>query len=160
MTFRTRPSIPARSCVVLAVGCLAAGGLALSGLGVGVGVAASAASPGRSTHTITIRAVQTAAKQFPHHRLVFTNRDSIKGRYAGNSVLAGVLNRKTDIVTGNIAIALSRGILYAHFKENGPTGALTGTVTGGAGAYHGISGTITGNATNAKTTVVTVTYRK
>jgi hypothetical protein len=136
--------------------------LALSGLGVGV--AASAASPDKPTHTLTIRSVQTTAKAFPHHRLVFTNKDSITGRYAGNSVLTGVLNRKTDIVTGNIAIALSRGILYAHFTENGPTGQLTGQltgrVTGGAGAYQGISGAITGHATNAKTTMVTVTYRK
>jgi hypothetical protein len=155
MTLRTPQTLRPRASIVLVVSAVTAGGLALGGMGIGV---AAPVSPDAGSHTLAIRAVQTSAKQFSHHHLVFTNKDSIKGKYAGNSVLTGVLNRRTDIVTGNIAIALSRGIVYAHFSENGPTGHLTGTVTGGAGRYKGISGSITGKAVNAKTTQVTVTY--
>jgi hypothetical protein len=154
MTFRTRLTRRPHPSAVIAAGALAVGSLALTGTG------AAAAAPAAATHTLTIRSTGTGHKQLTGHHIVFTTRDTIKGKYGGSGILTGILHPKTNEITASSAIALSGGIIYASLTVNGPTGTFTGGVTGGSGIYKGITGILKGRPINAKTTVVTITYKK
>jgi hypothetical protein len=63
-------------------------------------------------------------------------------------------------VTADVAFAITGGLLYASFATNGsPT--FSGTVTGGTGAFNGVTGTISGRLINNPTLTkirFTITY--
>jgi len=64
--------------------------------------------------------------------------------------------RATTAATCNVAFADASGILDGHFTVNLKTGVLTGTVTGGTGAYAHASGTVNGTRTYAGETLTIV----
>ena len=62
--------------------------------------------------------------------------------------------------TGKAAVAFVRadGFLYGTFTTTNGGKTLTGTVTGGTGAFNEATGTITGKAITSSKTAVTITY--
>ncbi|MGD0945762.1 MAG: hypothetical protein ABR972_16060 [Acidimicrobiales bacterium] len=65
----------------------------------------------------------------------------------------------TTAVTCDGAFANANGIIDAHFTISLSTGTLTGTVTGGTGAYADVSGTVNGTRVYAGE-AVTVVYTR
>jgi hypothetical protein len=129
---------------------------ALAVTGVGVGVASSSAR----THTLKVKSTEVSEKFLPGGHFVDADKDTSNGKYIGTDAVSGLYVKTTKTTTGEVAFALSGGIMYASFTVNAETGVLTGKLTGGAGKYHGISGTIKGIPAGKKSTRVTVTYRQ
>jgi hypothetical protein len=112
------------------------------------------ASAGTATHTLTFTAVtKSQASLGKKGGASFDHDVNAKGKVIGYDVVSFAHGN-----TGNVAVALKGGMLYAHlvFAKDG---ALTGTVTGGTGKYAGSTGSVKGQATAKKKTSVTVTYR-
>jgi hypothetical protein len=83
-----------------------------------------------------------------------------KGKVIGYDELYFATTSKTTAAV-NISVDTTGGFLYATFKFNLVTSAITdGKVTGGTGAFAGATGTITAKNVNAAgtRTAVTVTY--
>ena len=80
-----------------------------------------------------------------------------KGGTIGFDVLY-FTNQNCCTTTGNVTFALSGGLLYGSFATNGsPT--FSGTVTGGTGAFQGVTGTINGTTNGTLTRMkLTITY--
>jgi hypothetical protein len=131
---------------------LAAGSLFATG--VGASYAASAAS---KPHVLTFKVKSTSQKNFGK-RFVSTDKDLSHGKHIGNDVLTGSYNPKTKTVSGDVAVGLAGGIIYAHLNFPAKGKTFTGTVTGGAGKYKGASGSVTGTSLGHGKQKVTVTY--
>jgi hypothetical protein len=139
---------------LVAVGVVAAGSLAVTG--IGVSVAASSAG----THTLKVTSTEILSKNLPKNQFLDTDKDTSNGKYVGSDVVIGVYDPKTQGVKARVAFALSGGIMYANFSVNAKTGALTGKLTGGSGKFKDVSGTITGTPVSKKATAVTVIYSR
>jgi hypothetical protein len=124
--------------------------------GVGVGVAASSAK----THTLTVKSTPVSVKFLPHGHFVDADKDTAGGTYIGTDAVSGLYEKKAKREKGQVAFALSGGIIYASFTVNAKTGILTGKLTGGAGKYRRVTGTIKGTPVGKQSTLVTVTYRR
>jgi hypothetical protein len=127
---------------------------ALAVTGVGVSVASSSAK----THTLNLKSTTISEKFLPHNHFVNADKDTRNGKYVGTDAASGVFNKKTEMVKGEVAFALSGGIIYANISINDKTGVLTGKITGGAGTFTRSSGTVKGTAVSEKTTDVTLIY--
>lgn len=127
---------------------LTAGTVAVAG--VGAAIAATSAS---STHTLKLTSKTTSMSQFGPE-FVSADKDLSGGHVVGADVLSGKVTytKKVHSITGSIAIALKGGELYATITGNPETNALTGKLTGGAGKYKGVSGTISGKAVKGSST--------
>jgi hypothetical protein len=126
----------------LVVASLAAGTVAITGAG------AALAATSSSTHTLSFVSNQTSATMHFGPHFVNADKDVKGGHVIGDDVLSAKVTytKKVHSITGSIAIALNGGEIYATITGNPDTNKLSGTLTGGAGKYAGISGTISGNA--------------
>jgi hypothetical protein len=127
---------------------LTAGTVAI--VGAGAAIATTSAS---STHTLKLISKTTSMTQFGPS-FVSADKDFKGGRVVGADVLSGkvTFTKKVHSITGSIAIALKGGELYATFTGNPDTNSLTGKLTGGAGKFKGVSGTISGKAVKGSST--------
>jgi hypothetical protein len=139
---------------LLATALLTAGSLTVTGLGVAV------AASGHKTDTLSFISKETSDKQLPGNHFVDTDKDVAHGKYAGNDILTGHSNNKTATASGDVVFAREGGVIYGQVHLDFKTGAITGTVTGGAGKFAGAAGTITGNSLNDKDASLTITYRR
>ena len=57
-----------------------------------------------------------------------------------------------------MAFVRADGFLYGTFTTTNGGKTLTGTVTGGTGAFNEATGTITGKAITSNKTAITITY--
>jgi hypothetical protein len=119
---------------------LTAGAVGIVGAGAAI---AEISAP--STHTLRLVSKTTSTTQFGPE-FVSADKDFSDGRVVGADILSGKVTytQKVHRITGSIGIALKGGELYGSFTGDPDTGTLTGTLTGGAGQYKGVSGTITG----------------
>ena len=127
---------------------------AAAAVGAASCVLALPASAGNSTHTLVFFAITKS--QVPLGKkggASFDHDVNKKHKVIGYDVVSF-----TGQATGAVSVALKGGLLYANLHFT-PSGALTGKVTGGAGAYAHASGTVTGHAITKKKTEVTVTYK-
>jgi hypothetical protein len=134
--------------------CAMTGALAVTGVGVGI------ASSSAKTHTLRVKSTVVSEKVLPGGHFVDADKDTSKGKYVGTDAVSGAYLKKTNTAKGEVAFALSGGIMYANIAENAKTGVLTGKLTGGAGKFKGISGTVKGTAVSEKSTDVTVIYSR
>jgi hypothetical protein len=104
------------------------------------------ASGATVTHTLHFTAHKVAANSFGE-----VDKDTHAGKVIGYDALSYVASNRADV-----ALSLHGGFLYGHFTISS-SGALSGKVTGGAGAYKGDTGTIKGQGM-ANSATVTVTY--
>jgi hypothetical protein len=101
------------------------------------------ASASATTHTISFIAVTTSQSTPTRSGTYY---ESYVGVASGATISDGVLScvASTTSETCDVAGANAKGILNGHFTVTLATGALTGTVTGGTGAYANATGTLTG----------------
>jgi hypothetical protein len=104
------------------------------------------ASGAATTHTLHFTAHKVGGNSFGE-----IDKDTHAGKVIGYDALSYVASNRADV-----ALSLRGGFLYGHFTISS-AGALSGKVTGGAGAYKGDTGTIKGQGTKGGATV-TVTY--
>jgi hypothetical protein len=104
------------------------------------------------SHTIHFVAQNQISVGLGKHGGATVDKDVNHGKLVGVDLLSFTGQSSADV-----ALALPGGLLLATL-EFSKSGALTGTVTGGTGAYADISGTVTGMKTGKRTTDVTVTY--
>jgi hypothetical protein len=124
----------------LMVASLAAGTLAIAGAGTAIATRAS------SSHTLSFTSKGTGKTAHFGRQYVNSDKEIKGGHTIGDDVISGIVNPKAQTISGTVAIALQGGVIYARFTGNFATGALTGKVTGGAGKFKGIAGTINGTA--------------
>jgi hypothetical protein len=138
----------------LVVASLTAGTVAITGAGAAIATTSS------SSHTLsfTSKATSTTA----HFGRQFVNTDKeVKGSHTiGDDVVSGIVNPKAQTISGTVAIALKGGLIYARFTGNFANGALSGKITGGAGKFKGVAGTINGTpvGSSGNTEHLVVTY--
>ena len=130
------------------------GALAVTGVGV------SLASSSVKTHTVKLTSTQVSEKFLPGDHFVDADKDLSSGKYVGTDSVSGQYNAKTEKVKGEAAFALSGGMIYANVEISDKTAVLAGKLTGGAGKFKGISGTVTGTVVSEKVTDVTIAYSR
>jgi hypothetical protein len=101
------------------------------------------ASASATTHTINFIAVNTSQSTPTASGAYY---ESYVGVASGATISDGVLSCTANATTEtcDVAGANAKGIIDGHFTVTIATGALTGTVTGGTGAYANATGTLTG----------------
>lgn len=118
----------------------------------------TAANAATKAHTLHLTS-RTLVAQQKANKLTETDRVLVAGKTVGFSVSDCVFNFAIGQAACAGAVALPSGILYVKVKVNGQTGASTGVVTGGTGAYAGAKGTTTGKpGSRPSDTVITVVY--
>jgi hypothetical protein len=124
----------------LVVASLAAGTVAITGTGAAIAATSS------HDHTLSFTSKQTSATTHFGAHFVNADKDIKGGHVIGDDVLSAkvTFTKKVHSITGSIAIALKGGEIYAKITGNPDTNNLAGKLTGGAGKYKGISGTISG----------------
>jgi hypothetical protein len=109
------------------------------------GVAAFASSAAPAVHTIRLIATQTGTHQLSRHIAVATEIDRRHGKVVGYDILHEQISKAGGVVSG--AVVLKPGLIYFRVPlSNGRV--QTGKVTGGAGAFKGVAGTITAKSLN------------
>jgi hypothetical protein len=133
---------------------LAAGSLAVTGVGVGTSVAASSAP---TSHTLTFKSKQVSSKRLKS-AVINVDKDVKAGKYIGNDVVRFTFTKKNS-AKATVAAAFKGGLIYASFNstQNGTISA--GKVTGGTGQFKNATGTITGHSTKSGDEKVTITYQ-
>ena len=137
---------------------LAAGVVALASTG-----AALAATSASTVHTVTVTSETTSMTQFGP-RFVNADKDVSGGKVIGNDILSATVTytAKVHKISGSFAIALNGGEIYAHITGNPDTNVLRGKLSGGAGQYKGVTGTISGKPVPGSSTKehVVIKYRR
>jgi hypothetical protein len=120
-----------------------------------VGLSGTTATASATTHTLKFIAV-TTSQSTPTKKGTFY--EAYVAVASHSTISDGVLScvASTTSETCDVAGADAHGIIEGHFTSSS-TGALTGTVTGGTGAYMNASGTISGKP-DAAGELVTVDY--
>jgi hypothetical protein len=133
---------------------IAAGSLAVTGIGVGTSVAASSAG---TPHILKFKAKQLTSHNLNQNTSVATEKDVAHGKVIGNDVVRFAFTHNT--AKGSVAAAFTGGFIYAKFNvdQNGTISA--GKVTGGTGKFAGVTGTITGHQVKKNVEKVTITYQ-
>jgi hypothetical protein len=124
----------------LVVASLAAGTVAIAGAGTAI------ATTSASSHTLSFTSKGTGQTTHFGRQYVNTDKEIKGGHTIGDDVVSGIVNPKAQTISGTVAIALKGGQIYARFTGNLANSTLTGKVTGGAGKFKGIAGTINGTA--------------
>jgi hypothetical protein len=110
------------------------------------------AAPATARHTLHFDAVQVYAHQFSASSHIELDKDVSGGKVIGTDELDWSGNNAA------VALALGKGFLYGRFTVSN-SGIISGSVTGGTGAYRGASGSISGHAVSSTVAAVTVKYR-
>ncbi len=131
----------------------------------GTGTLALPAVAGAHSATTTLKFTAAASKSISWlsiNSFAFkeTDRD-ITGAVIGFDVVY-FTNESCCSVSANVTFALKGGLLYGTFVASGESTVLSitdGKVTGGTGAFTGVTGTITGAPTDTLTKIkFTITY--
>jgi len=126
-----------------------AAALATAGLLAGPALASSATPTHTlqfTTHTITQHSVGKNGQ-------VELDKDTHGGKVVAYDMLD--FGRSND---ADVSLGLPGGFLYGHLTFNTKTGAVTGKITGGSGAYRGDTGTVKGVPVGKSVSSVTVKY--
>jgi hypothetical protein len=146
-----------RKVIVRIGGLVAVASAALTLAAVSPSFASPAAKP--APHTLKFISVEKASVQLS--KTMFAQQDtdvSSTGKVIGYDELyvATVSAKAGD---GWVTLDVDGGFLYATFKLNLATGAITGgKVTGGARAFKGATGTLTATPESSTKTAVKLTY--
>jgi hypothetical protein len=135
----------------------AVGGTAL--IGTGAFLLPAAASPHSAIHTLKFTAVTQKSANFSKTTFGQDEKDVSAGKVIGFDTIYGKFNPKTNTAKGGVTLDTNGGFLYGTLNfSNSPV--THGKVTGGTGAFKGVTGTILGKDLNKKgtRTAVTITY--
>jgi hypothetical protein len=125
---------------------------------VGAGVFAvnpADAHPSKAViHTIKLKLTQIGNLNFSKSVSAGADKAKIKGKSAGFDVT------HFSGTSGDVALAIKGGLLYAHLTYNVKTGNVAGTLTGGTGTYKTAKGTVSAVSPSATKTNVTIKWHK
>ena len=110
------------------------------------------AAPAAAEHTLHFDAVQVYAHKFSASSYIELDKNISGGKVIGTDELDWSGNN------ASVALALGKGFLFGRFSVSN-SGVISGSVTGGTGAYRGASGTIGGRGVSSTVAAVTVKYR-
>jgi len=140
---------------------IAAAGAAVAIAGAGAILLPAVASAHSTTHTLKFISVQQKSVGFP--KASGANQDTdvnAAGKTVGFDMIYFSATSATAAAV-NITVDTTGGFLYGTATANIQTGAITnGKVTGGTGAFKGVTGTIKAKNLNKQgtRTAVTITY--
>jgi hypothetical protein len=136
---------------------LAAAGLAVTGLTLAPQLG-SAAPAKATTHTLRLKAHETATHNIPPNHFIGadTDRSPATGKIRGYDSITGSFNFTTHKVKIDAAVALKGGLITAHLAGSGKI--LDGAITGGTGKYKTIQGKIHTVDKGHHVTIITLTY--
>ena len=148
-----------RKVIVRIGGLVAAASAALTLAGVSPSFASPAVKPATASHTLKFISVEKASVQLS--KTMFAQQDtdvSSTGKVIGyDELYVATISAKAG--DGWVTLDVDGGFLYATFKLNLATGAITGgKVTGGARAFKGATGTLTATPVSSTKTAVKLTY--
>jgi hypothetical protein len=119
--------------------------------------AVAGAAPATTNHTIKLIATQTANHPFSNASAASAATDRSHGKVVGYNILSKKFTSTSGVILG--AFAVQGGLLYFRIPASNSM-PLHGKITGGAGKFAGVSGTITATKLNnaRKQTAVTIVY--
>jgi hypothetical protein len=139
-----------RTSLVTSTAALVAGG----GLVLAVAAAGSASStqPTR-THRLTVTAHALASVQAGHDHLIESDKVVRAGHTIGYTANSCTFDFATSKAHCLVTFGRPNGQLRMRTTVDAQTGASTGDITGGTGAYRGVTGTVTGQEGTSRNTV-------
>jgi hypothetical protein len=138
---------------LVATTTIAAGALAVAGVGTGIAATAPA-----KPHTITFTSHTLSQRQVGRRAFIDVDRATTGGKFVGNDVIHGKENLKTGVATADVAAAFAGGIIYGTFNVTREGVVTAGKVTGGTEKFAGATGTIT-DVPKRKGDKITITYK-
>jgi hypothetical protein len=128
---------------------------AAAALVAGGGLLALPASASGASHTLHFTAVTKSQASFGATGGASFDHDV----NAANKVIGYDVVSFGAGSSGNVALAIKGGFIYAHLVF-AKSGSVTGKVTGGTEKYAHATGTVTGQPVSKSKTKVTVTYKR
>lgn len=120
-------------------------------------VGLSAAAPASKTHTLKLVTIQIADQQIGKYD-VAADKDLQNGKVAGYDSTSCLIDFHTHVAKCAISVSRAGGTFRGKATLNLDNGTGTGTVTGGTGVFHGVTGTMTARSISQTKTAVTVRY--
>jgi hypothetical protein len=134
---------------------IAAGSLAVTGIGVGTSVAASSAA--KPPKPITFKAKTVLSHEVGKSgKIIEAQKNVSHGKFIGTSSLTFVVGNN-NLAKAKVAAAFKGGFVYGRFTASGDGTLSNGKITGGTGEYKDATGTITGEGAG-KAERVTLTF--
>jgi hypothetical protein len=127
-----------------------AGALVAGALVASTTVGTASAAGGTSSHrlTFTSHELDSTNACSGGHLLIETDRAVRAGRTIGYTANTCVFDFAAHEAHCTVTLARPRGQMRFKATVNADTGAITGKVVGGTGAYRGIAGRVTGTPTS------------
>jgi hypothetical protein len=124
------------------------------------GMTVSNALVSGATHALSFKSIQLKGVNTSSNTFVGIGKDVAKGKVIGGNVLSCKVRPAAHNFACSVSLAIKGGQIYATFilLPNGTNNLQHGKVTGGIGAYKGVTGTITGTSAGHSNENVTVTY--
>jgi hypothetical protein len=138
----------------LVVGAFGAAAVAAGGMGLNEALAAGA------THTLSFKSVQLKSVNTSGNTFVGIGKDVVKGKPIGGNLLSCKVRPTAHNFRCSLSFAIKGGQMYGSFilLTSGTDNLKDGKITGGVGAYKGVTGTLTGTSAGHSNENVTVTY--
>jgi hypothetical protein len=138
------------------VGAIGATSVAAGGVGVGEALASGA------THTLSFKSIQLKNVDLSSSRFVNIGKDVSKGKTIGGNLLSCGFRPSARAFRCTVSFALTGGQMYGTFllTNSTPDNLTHGRITGGVGAYKGVTGTLTGTSLPHHGENVTITYHR
>jgi hypothetical protein len=129
-------------------------------IGTSAFVVPALASPASATHTLKFISVSKNSVPFSKTTIGFQDTDvNAKGKAIGFDEIYGMAVSATTSHSF-AAIDVAGGLMYGSFTVNLKTGVFSnGKITGGVGAFKGVTGTFAAKSISNTKTAVTITYK-
>lgn len=136
------------------VGAIGTAAIVAGGMGLNEALAAGA------THTLSFKSIQLKSVNMPGGTFVGIGKDMTKGKIIGGNLLSCRVRPAANNFRCSLSFALKGGQMYGTFilLTTGTDNLKDGKITGGIGAYKGVSGTIAGTSAGHNNENVTITY--
>ena len=135
---------------------MAAAAVAVLGTTGGL-VIPAVASAHNASHTLKFIDVTNNMVTFTRMTFGLQETDTSAGKTIGFDDVFFTITGKNSL-RGNVALDIKGGLLYGIVTTTNGGKTFSGKVTGGTGAFHGATGTITAKAITSTKTAVTIIY--
>jgi hypothetical protein len=142
--------------------CSVAGALALGAVVASTTAGTASATGAARSHTLTITTHELASTQAGRHHqlLVESDRAVHAGHTIGYTANTCAFDFAAHRALCYVTLARAKGQLRVRATVDADTGAITGRVVGGSGAYRGADGTVSGRpGSGTNTSRITLTWK-
>jgi hypothetical protein len=140
----------------MVVGAIGTSAIAAGGVGISQALASGA------THTLSFKSIQLKSVNTSSNSFVNIGKDVVKGKTIGGNLLSCRFHPAAHHFSCTLTFALKGGQMYGTFNlvNSTPDNLKHGEITGGVGAYKGVTGTLVGTSAGHNNENVTVTYHR